>query len=335
SGVNVFDSTAFGSGITNELKTYPQDLSAPLREKTAEFSFTASAIPQNAKPLQNRDGQVSAPVEKDRFAELITGEITPSVVLLGLLLAFGLGAAHALSPGHGKTVVGAYLVGSRGTIKHAVFLGATVTITHTLGVFALGLIAFFASRYILPETLMPFLNFISGLIIFFIGLMLFKDRLFAALGWKANEQYAHADAAHSLDEHDFSVLEDADAPNGQSKVLTHTHGGSTHTHLPPKDVTWRSLLGLGISGGLVPCPSALVLMLSAISLGRIGYGIVLTLVFSFGLAATLTGVGLAFLYVGKLFNNPTLNNNRIVKTLPVFSAFVITCVGALICYGSL
>ncbi len=334
SGVNVFNSTAFGSGITNELRAYPQEsISAPLREKAAGFSFTASAIPQNAKPLQNRDGHVSAPVEKDKFAELIKGEITPQVILLGLLFAFGLGAAHALSPGHGKTVVGAYLVGSRGTLKHAVFLGATVTITHTLGVFAIGLLTLFASNYILPETLMPYLNFVSGLLVFFIGLTLFKDRLFAALGWKTNNHHALDNAAHSLDEHDALVREDE--RDSAPKVLTHTHGGSTHTHLPPKDVTWRSLLGLGISGGLLPCPSALVLMLSAISLNRIGYGIILTLVFSFGLAATLTSVGLAFLYVGKMFDNPKLNNNPIFKALPVFSAFVITCVGAVICYTSL
>ncbi len=336
SGINVFNSTAFGSGITNELKEYPSEsLNAPLAERTAEFSFTENVVPQNAKPLQNRDGHISAPIEKDKFAELIKGEITPSIVLFGLLLAFGLGAAHALSPGHGKTVVGAYLVGSRGTFKHAVFLGATVTITHTLGVFAIGLLTLFASNYILPETLMPYLNFVSGLLVFFIGLTLFKDRLFAALGWDTNN-HSNEDAAHSPDEHDFLVREeDADTPNHPPEVLTHTHGGSTHTHLPPKDVTWRSLLGLGISGGLLPCPSALVLMLSAISLNRIGYGIVLTLVFSFGLAATLTAVGLAFLYVGKLFDNPKLNNNPIFKALPVFSAFVITCVGAVICYNSL
>ncbi|HXH68913.1 MAG TPA: hypothetical protein VNI60_01065, partial [Pyrinomonadaceae bacterium] len=108
SGINVFNSTAFGSGITDELKEYPSEsLNAPLAERTAEFSFTGNAVPQNAKPLQNRDGHISAPIEKDKFAELIKGEITPSIVLFGLLLAFGLGAAHALSPGHGKTVVGA------------------------------------------------------------------------------------------------------------------------------------------------------------------------------------------------------------------------------------
>jgi ABC-type nickel/cobalt efflux system permease component RcnA len=227
---------------------------------------------------------------------------------------------HALSPGHGKAVVGAYLVGTKGTPKHALFLGATVTITHTLGVFALGLLTLFASNYILPERLMPFLNFVSGLLVLFIGLTLFKNRLFSMLGYKSSGHQP----AEDLHEHD-------DLPENS----THTHGGSTHTHVPPKQVTWRSLLALGISGGLLPCPSALVLMLSAISLNRIGYGIILTLVFSFGLAATLTAVGLAFLYVGKFFDNPSLSDNRIVKALPVFSAFVIACVGAVICYQSL
>jgi len=333
--INIFNSTAFGSGITDELKAYPgENLNAPLDERRAEFSFSASAIPQNAKPLQNRDGHTSAPMQKDQFAELIAiPEVTPSIILFGLLLAFGFGAMHALSPGHGKTVVGAYLVGSRGTIKHAIFLGAIVTVTHTLGVFALGILTLFASEYILPETLMPFLSFISGLLVLFIGLTLFKNRLFSALGWKTDTHHGHEhtpgdNSQENRHFHDFEKIH-ADGD------LTHTHGGSTHTHLPPESISWRSLLGLGISGGLLPCPSALVLMLSAINLNRVGYGIVLTLVFSFGLAATLTAVGLAFLYTGKFFDNPKLSGNRIVKTLPVFSAFVITCVGAFICYGSL
>ena len=330
--VNIFDSTAFGSGLTKELQAYPSGvLTEMLNERKAEFSFTSSPLAASVKPLQNRDGHISAPVEplkKDKFAELISvPEITPSIILFGLLVAFGFGAMHALSPGHGKTVVGAYLVGSRGTLKHAIFLGLTVTITHTLGVFALGLLTLFASNYILPETLMPFLGFVSGLLVLFIGLTLFKDRLFSALGWKANAHHEHHGHDHAHNEHSHSH-----APHDG---LAHTHGGSTHTHLPPENITWRNLLALGISGGLLPCPSALVLMLSAISLGRIGYGIVLTVVFSFGLAATLTAVGLAFLYVGKIFGNSSLSNNRLIKALPVFSAFVITCVGAVICYNSL
>jgi ABC-type nickel/cobalt efflux system permease component RcnA len=329
SGINVFDSTAFGSGITDELKAYPQEtLSAPLAERTAEFSFTANALSSDARALRNRDGHQSAPIEKDKFAELISvPEITPTIILLGLLVAFGFGAMHALSPGHGKAVVGAYLVGSRGTAKHAVFLGLTVTITHTLGVFALGLITLFASNYILPERLMPFLSFVSGLLVLFIGLTLFKDRLFSALGWQTSSHHGHEHSAET----EHSHADEHHAHDG----FTHTHGGSTHTHVPPERVTWRSLLALGISGGLLPCPSALVLMLAAISKGRIGYGIVLTLAFSFGLAATLTAVGLVFLYAGKFFDSPALSQNRIIKTLPVFSAFVIACVGAVICYNSL
>jgi nickel/cobalt transporter (NicO) family protein len=321
--VNIFDSTAFGNSLTNQLKTYPENqLNSPLNERKAEFSFTANALNSNEKPLQNRDGENSSVIQKDRLAELIAlPEITPMIALFGLFLAFGLGAIHALSPGHGKTVVGAYLVGSRGTFKHAAFLGLTVTITHTIGVFALGLITLFASNYILPEKIMPFLNFVSGLLVFFIGITLFKERLFTTFGWNKSNHYRHSH--HHTKEHHHH------------DEFTHTHDGHTHSHLPPEEITWKNLLGLGISGGLLPCPSALVLMLSAISLGRIGYGIILTLIFSLGLAATLTSVGLIFLYVGKVFGNSKFGEYRIIKNLPVFSAFVIACFGAIICYNSL
>ncbi len=312
-GINVFNSSIFGNTFSDELKNYPENLlNAPLSERTAEFSFTANSIPATAKVLQNRDGNASVAVPKDRLAELIAiPEITPTVVLFALLLAFGLGAMHALSPGHGKTVVGAYLVGSRGTIKHAMFLGLTVTITHTVGVFALGLITLFASNYILPEKIMPFLTFISGLMVFYIGVNLFKGRLLSIFGTKD----IHSHHTHSHGEH--------------------SHGGKVHSHLPPQEITWKNLLGLGISGGLLPCPSALVLMLSAISLNRTGYGILLTFVFSLGLAATLTSIGLIFLYVGKVFGDSKFGESKILKGLPVFSAFVIACFGAVICYQSL
>ena len=334
--LKIFDSNAFGSNRSDELKTYPEDmLSAPLSERAADFSITNGAIPENAKPLQNRDGKATATVQKDKFAELINvPEITFPIALIGLLVAFGLGAVHAMSPGHGKTVVGAYLVGSRGTIKHAAFLGLTVTITHTLGVFALGFAMLFASSYFLPEKVMPFLNFVSGLLVFFIGVTLFKNRLFSAFGWQTSGH--HHDHSHEPHSHDGHAHDHSHGEHSHSHDdFTHTHDGHTHSHLPPEQVTWKSLLALGISGGLLPCPSALVLMLSAISLGRVGYGMILTLAFSLGLAATLMAVGIIFLYVGKIFDSPSLSGNRIVKALPVFSAFVIACVGAIICYTSL
>ena len=327
-GINIFDSTAFGNGTTDELKTYPQEaIAAPLGERAAQFSFAMGSMPQGSKPLRDRDGRTSTAVQKDKFAELIAvPEVTPFVALIGLLAAFGLGALHAMSPGHGKTVVGAYLVGSRGTPKHAAFLGLTVTITHTLGVFALGLITLFASSYLLPERLLPFLSFVSGLLVFFIGISLFKDRLFKLLGW-GNLFHHH----HPHDDIEESGKEFTHSHDG----VTHTHDGSTHSHVPPGDLTWRSLLALGISGGLLPCPSALVLMLSAISLGRIGYGLVLTVAFSFGLAFTLTAIGLIFLYLGSVIGKTSLANSRVVKALPVFSAFIVAFVGAVICYNSI
>ena len=339
-GISVFDSTALGSGITDELKAYPQEtLDAPLSERTAHFSFASGAMPENAKALQNRDGHTTpAAVQTDRLAQLIdVPEVTPSIILFGLFIAFGLGAIHAMSPGHGKAVVGAYLVGSKGTPKHAVFLGLTVTITHTLGVFAIGLITLFASNYILPERLFPFLSFVSGLLVLYIGLTMFKSRLFAVLGWEkaGHHGHSHSHAPDQQHSHGEDGHHDHSSDEHSHDNLTHTHDGHTHTHLPPENISWKSLLALGISGGLLPCPSALVLMLSAINLERVGYGLVLTLVFSFGLAATLTAVGLIFLYAGKAFGKSGLSENRVLKTLPVFSALVIACLGAVICYNSL
>lgn len=331
-GIEVFDSTAFGSGITDEIKAYPvETLTSPLSERAAKFSFASGPLPANAKPLQNRDGHSTTAVQKDRLAELIAiPEITFPIAVFGLLIAFGLGSMHAMSPGHGKTVVGAYLVGSKGTAKHASFLGLTVTITHTLGVFALGFLMLFASNYILPETIMPMLSFVSGLIVLYIGLTMFKSRLLSALGNRGGEPHQdHAGHSHGHD-HDHGHSHHA-----HDVALTHTHDGNTHSHAVPDSITWKSLLALGVSGGLLPCPSALVLMLSAINLNRIGYGLILTVAFSIGLAATLSAVGLIFLYGGRVFNGEKVASYRIVKAMPVFSAFFITCVGAVICYTSI
>ena len=313
----MFDSTAFGNSVTDELKAYPVGVEtgevATLDERSAEWSVTRGAIPASAKPLTLRDGNPFA-ADRDRFAELIAVEkLTPAVILLGLLLAFALGGAHAMSPGHGKTIVGAYLVGSRGTASHAAFLGATVTITHTLGVFALGVATLFASRYVLPEKLFPILSFVSGALVVIIGAGLFSKRLGVLVG------LAHGHDHHHI--HDHSHSHDG-------------HSRSGHTHLPPEEITWRSLLALGISGGILPCPSALVLMLGAISLNRVGYGLVLIVAFSLGLASVLTVVGLAFVYGGKLIGKAD-RAKGLMRVIPVLSSLVITVLGLVICYQAL
>jgi ABC-type nickel/cobalt efflux system permease component RcnA len=412
-GLAVFDSTAFANSVTDELRAYPEDLVAsPLNERSAALSFTSTAMPANAKALMTREGR-AVTATRDKFAELIAvKELTFPVALLGLLIAAFLGGVHAMSPGHGKTVVGAYLVGSRGTPKHAAFLGLTVTITHTIGVIALGLVTLFASQYVVPERLFPIISLLSGVIVFGLGVSLFYKRLRAALG-KSHDSHDHAHDhqghshsaddhqhthshepqahsldehlhhhdheyaaahrhsheghshthAHSLDHHGYEIQTPDAAPHHHPEpppstveasaadsrlqtpdsgleAFTHTHDGHTHTHLPPgtdgAKITWRSLLALGISGGLLPCPSALVVLLSAISLQRIGYGLLLVVAFSVGLAATLTSVGLMFLYAGQLLKRPAgARNHALVKVLPVLSALVIACAGAVICYEAI
>ena len=331
SGAKIFNSSAFGSQVTDDLKVYPEDmLTAPLDERIADFSWTTESIPAGAAALRTRDGR-TAEASRDRFAELINVPVlTPLIALLGLLIAAGLGALHAFSPGHGKTVVGAYLVGSKGTARHAAFLGLTVTITHTAGVLALGMITLFASQYIVPERIFPVLSFVSGAIVLVIGLTLFLRRLRIA---RRADAHTHAQGTHS---HHASVTHSRDHAGDAS--FTHSHGGVEHSHLPPgadgSAVTWRSLLALGISGGLLPCPSALVVLLSAIALHRVGYGLLLVVAFSAGLAATLTAIGLMFVFAGR-FSKRSAGQSRILRLLPAFSALVIACVGAAICYEAL
>jgi ABC-type nickel/cobalt efflux system permease component RcnA len=233
------------------------------------------------------------------------GEIGWSVMLLGMLAAFAFGAVHALSPGHGKTLVAAYLVGSRGTPRHAIFLGLMVTFTHTISVFALGLVTLYLSRFVLPETITPILGAISGMTIVWVGAMLLYRR---------------------------TIGRGAAAVTG----LAHDHGdGRVHTHVPD-EVSVGGLIALGASGGLVPCPSALVLLLTSVSLGRIAFGLTLLAAFSAGLAVVLTAVGLAVLYAKHWLPDSTaLGRSKTLRYLPVASAAFIVCVGIAMTWVSL
>ncbi len=229
------------------------------------------------------------------------GDLGAGIVLLGMAMAFGLGAMHALSPGHGKTIVAAYLVGARGAFRHAIFLGGMVTFTHTITVFFLGLTTLFLSQYVLPEKVFPALGAISGLAIVWIGAMLLYKR--------ARQLRGHGHVHDHGHHHDHG----------------HNHG---HSHVPEGDVTLGSLIALGASGGLVPCPSALVLLLSSIALGRIGVGLLLLLGFSLGLAVVLMSIGLVVLYAKHLLPDRDKGKaNFAFRYLPVASAAVITCAG--------
>jgi nickel/cobalt transporter (NicO) family protein len=277
-------------------------------------------------------------------------------LLVAIAGAFIWGAMHALSPGHGKTIVGAYLAGSRATPLHALFLGLTTTITHTTGVFVLGLIALFASHFIVPEQLYPWLSLLSGLMVVAIGFNLFMSRmpqtkLFNKFSFGNSHSHSHDHVhSHSHDHvhshshhhahnhshnHHHTALEESPAKNQHQifnlkSQISNLKLTPSHSHLPPgadgSAITWRSLLLLGISGGIVPCPSALVVLLSAIALDQIGFGLVLVLAFSLGLALVLTGLGLMLIWAKKLFVQlPT--PGRILRRLPAISALAIALVG--------
>ena len=259
---------------------------------------------------------------------------------LGLIcaaVAFWFGALHALEPGHGKTMVAAYLVGSRGTPKHAVYLGAMVTFTHTVSVFLLGLVTLFLSRYIMPDQISKVLGVLSGITIVWIGGLLFLRRLRAFRHAAAHakgvphEHHHHHEHQH---EHEHAhahahVHGPDDHHHHHHHHDHHEHGGHTHSHVPEGELSMKSLLALGASGGLVPCPSALVLLLSCISIGRAGFGMLLLLSFSLGLALVLIATGLLVLYAKKFIPERKRDSkNPVFQLLPVISAAVIVVVGA-------
>lgn len=302
------------------LTSYPNDLlTSPLDERTLSLSYRLEAGTPPAN--DGRAAPANSPLDFGaRLADIVNGSVTsPAGMLLALLAAMIWGAMHALSPGHGKTVVGAYLVGSRGTPLHALFLGLTVTITHTAGVVALGIVILLASRTIMPELFYPWLSLISGLMVVLVGVTILRQRV---LGLHRSHSHSHGGAAHHHHDHGDGFV--------------HTHDGHTHSHLPPGGsgdrVTWRNLLALGISGGLLPCPSALLALLGAVALGRAGFGLAVVVAFSLGLAATLTGVGLLFLYAGRFLEQRRLPGATasLMRFAPVAAALAVTASGTLI-----
>jgi ABC-type nickel/cobalt efflux system permease component RcnA len=234
------------------------------------------------------------------------------MLALGMAVAFGLGAVHALSPGHGKTLVAAYLVGTRGTPRHAAFLGGMVTFTHTASVFFLGFVTLFLSRYVLPEKIYPVLGAISGISIVWIGATLLFRRLHAARHHDTSRH--HHDHEHGHDHHEHH----------------HHDDGHPHSHAPEGEVTLGSLVALGASGGLVPCPSALVLLLTSVALGHVALGLMLLVAFSAGLAVVLVAIGLVVLYAKSwLPDAGTTAKHAAFRYLPVASAGIIVCLGML------
>jgi nickel/cobalt transporter (NicO) family protein len=285
--------------ISDELRAYPKDLlSSPLDVSSAQTELAPTHGP-DVRPALTRGAALQAPdrVADSGFAKLIgRRHLSALVIVASLAAALFWGAAHALSPGHGKTIVTAYLVGSRGTPLHAALLGLIVTATHTVGVFALGLVTLTLSQFIVPDRLYPWLNLASGLLVVGVGAAVLAARL------RHRRAHGHGHEHHHHDHHH------------------HSHDAAT------QGLGWRSLVGVGISGGLLPCPSALVVLLAAISLHRVAFGLLLIVAFSAGLALSITGVGLAAVLAKRLFARTSFDG-RVVGLLPAVSALVILVAG--------
>ena len=277
---------------SHELRAYPKDLLQSPLDQTSVTTDLAPADGPDVAPTLSSGRSLQAPdrVADSGFAALVgRSHLSLLVILASLGAALFWGAAHALSPGHGKTIVTAYLVGRRGTVRHAGLLGLIVTITHTIGVFTLGLVTLALSQFIVPDRLYPWLNLSSGLLVVGIGASVFYSR------WRHRRTHAYG--------HD------------------HHH----HHHSEP-DASFRSLLAVGVSGGLLPCPSALVVLLAAISLHRVAFGLLLIVAFSAGLALTITAIGCAAVLARGAFRRVSLEG-PLVRLLPAASALVILTAG--------
>jgi nickel/cobalt exporter len=316
-------SSAPANDPTDGLTRYPEDLlESPADLRTASFAVSPGAgtvqAPDGTRRGEAGEGGGRA---EDGLTDVFTDAAAGQGVLLVLLLtAFAWGAFHALSPGHGKAMVAAYLVGTRGTARHAVALGATVTVTHTVGVFALGAVALLLSQYVLPEDLYPWLNLASGALVLVVGAGVLRSRI-------RRRGHAHDDHDHHHDHsHDHALAHEHDHARPGAHALVDSHGGRTHSHAPPQTFSWRGLVAMGASAGLIPCPSALVVLLGAIAQGQIALGMLLIVAFSAGLAATLTLLGLAVVYAGRALGRLPVTG-RLTAAIPTVSALLIVGVG--------
>jgi nickel/cobalt transporter (NicO) family protein len=290
-GAKASSSSVPVTGVSKELLAYPKDLLSSPPEVTRASATIEPGDGAGQPPMLLSREQLAARVAvrsvgDGGFASLIARQdLGIGVILLSLAVAFFWGAAHALSPGHGKAIVTAYLVGQRGTPRHAAALGLIVTATHTVGVFALGFVTLALSQFIVPEQLYPWIGLASGLLVIGVGASVLLARI------------RHRRA--------------------------HRHG---HHHHGAEELGWRSLTAVGISGGLLPCPSALVVLLAAISLHRVTLGLLLILAFSAGLALSITSIGLVAILAKRTFRRFEVQG-RLLGILPAASALVIVVAG--------
>jgi ABC-type nickel/cobalt efflux system permease component RcnA len=310
---SIAESTAPGRDTSDELRHYPANLiQAPLNLRSASFTFTPGAV--EATPARLTSAAIAPARAESGFSNLVTRKVTP-VALVGMIgLALLFGAGHAFAPGHGKTVMAAYLVGTRGRPIDAVLLGMIVSIMHTASVLVLAAVLYQVNRSTPVDRIYPWLTVASGVILISLGATLAFSR---ARTLRARRRHDHA---HAHDHHDVPAH-------------AHSHSGHAHTHDLPPDVpplSRKGLVLLASSGGLLPSPSAVLVLLGAFVTGRAALGLGLVAVFSVGLAVTLTGIGLVLVFSGRVIAKRGMRRHKLVDCLPLASAAAIAVVGTVI-----
>jgi nickel/cobalt exporter len=308
---------------TDRLTSYPSGAPQVVRTAVVEVEPGGAAAPSRTDGVTSLlprgvDGASRS------FTELVSRrEVTVSFVLVALLAAAALGAMHAIAPGHGKTVMAAYVVGRRGTLRQGLLIGATVAVTHTAGVLALGT-GLWVSEAIAPERLIPVLGVVSGLLLAVIGAGLLRGAL-ARRGLTPSGHHHHHHADHDHHHHE------------------HHHHDHDHDHhhdhdhaAPPRR---RTLVLLGLAGGMVPSPSALVVLLGALALGRAWLGVALVVAYGIGMALCLVGAGLLLARIGTAVE-ARLRGSRtgavvFGRALPVGTASIVLVVGITVAARSL
>ena len=339
-GVHFDGSTPFQADRSAQLSDYPtsllnsppQDLEAKLELEVAavatqprklahtplsgspasQQSATANLQTMNERPPRLTLTPNRQTTPRSRFTELMTTEhLSLWFLVTAAFIAAGLGALHALEPGHGKTIVAAYLVGSRGRARHAVGLGLLVTASHTAGVYLLGAVVLYASKYVIPERIYPWLSIFSGLVIAVMaGYLLLR-------AWTGLETPDEEGVEHT---HWYSLRRNREEVE-ELNAASHTAEGKTRT------IPLKQLLLLGITGGIIPCPAALVVLLSAVSLHRIGFGFFLIVCFSLGLAAVLITIGIVMVRARGLLSRWRSDSPWVQRWLPIGSASAMLLAG--------
>jgi ABC-type nickel/cobalt efflux system permease component RcnA len=355
------------------LTTYPNDLlSSPLDQRTATVRVRPGGPAAPDVPGAAPGTAASQPRGIDAATRSFTALVARQHLSLGfgalaVALAVGLGAIHAFAPGHGKTMMAAYLVGQRGSLRQAGVIGLTVTATHTVGVLLLGIVLS-ASTTLAPESLYPWLGLASGLMLAALGASLLvravRHRpLLLPVGATASaadlvhvhaEADVHSEAHAEAHVHAGVLVGVADGPaaghQGHADARKghdgpghshpdgdggHVHGGRHHTHPPipaGEAMQWRTLVPLGLAGGFVPSPSAIVVLLGAIALGRAWFGVVLVVGYGLGMAATLTGAGLLLVGARGAIEN-RLSGPRASRLVPMVAALPALTAVAIIAGG--